>query len=199
MNSQIKQRLFITVVVTALLWIMCAGIYNLINLAELQINYRNNCIDQNIKSFAFCTREAERNVTPTLMHYLSPYIPIIVLLWLKWVFKFNFQIELDNEYKKTKLFILLIVYSLGILGIIFPIFIVLYFDKYAIHHLSIRGIFELPLLLVSWILTPILFQKLVDIKNKFFDFNYIKKIIYVVIASTLIALLFLIVRLTFNI
>jgi hypothetical protein len=199
MNSQIKQRLFITVVVAALVWLMCAGIFNLISVDEIRTHKRNMCIDENIMGFEYCFKQAERDVSPNLINYLSPFLPIMVLVWINWVLKLNFQIELNGDYKKTKFSIHLIVYLLGILGFILPIYNVISSDLKRIYEIQIYATFTITWLVISWVSMPIFFQKLVDNEKKLSDFSYINKIIYLVIASPILAFLLAIFRTNYEI
>jgi len=194
MDFQVKQRLYITAVIATLLWLLCMGVVNLINVQDIRKLALTDCIKDNYHLFEICYKKTNNEIGLTLLNYISPFIPATILLWISWVLKFNFQIEThDAPSKLIKSFVFLI-YLIGILGILFPFLSVIEKDVERLYAIPFHNLFTMPWLAISWISIPIYFKKLLDLENKITEFKYVTKVIYCVGVSPFLAAILLLLR-----
>ena len=194
MQNQIKLRLYITLVAITLLWQLCMGVINIIQVQDIRSLALTECIKDSFNLFDICYRKTNNDIHPTLLNYISPFIPAIVLIWISWVFKLNFQIEIESKSNKLKKILLSVIYFIAFLGFIFPFFIVYEKEVERLYDVAFNNLFLAPWIAISWISIPIFFQKLLDSEKHITEFNNLHRVIYVVAASPIISIIFLIAR-----
>lgn len=194
MNYQIKQRLYITLVALSLLWLLSMGVVNLSQVNESRSLALTDCMKDHINVFEICYPKTNDEIRPTLWHYLSPFIPVIILLWISWVFKFDFQIDVEENKTKIQKITMALVYIVSFLGFIIPIYIVLEQEVDRLYAVLFYNLFLMPWLAISWISIPIFFQKLLDKELRLTEFIGLPKFIYMVAAAPFLAILILIIR-----
>lgn len=193
MNSQTTQRLFITLVVAALMWLLCAGIISLNTLQKLRSLELDVCMKADSfdpERWPACYRHVQLTITPTFLDYLSPFIPILLLAWISWVLTINFHIQWSNKNKKTRKFIAGIAYLVGIIvAYLIPLNYILSRSAADLQKEGLSESFTLPWLAICWISIPLFFQILLDKDKQITEFRHLKKIIYIVLASPFLAIL----------
>lgn len=194
MNNQIKQRLYITLVAATLLWLLCMGVINIIQVQDIRSLALSECIKDNFNLFDLCYNKTNNDIYPTFLNYISPFIPVIILLWASWVFKLNFQIDLQITSNKIRKILVWLVYFVAFLGFIFPFFIVLEKEVERLYRVLFYNLFLTPWLAICWISIPIFFQKLLDSEKRISEFNNLHRVVYVVAASPILAIISLLVR-----
>lgn len=198
MDIQIKNRLYITTVALSLLWLFCMGIVNLAHVQEIRAAALAECLKDNFQLFELCYRKTNDEITLSFLNYLSPFIPATVLLWMTWVLKFNFQIEILNVSSKLIKFCVVLLYLIGALGFLLPFFIVIENEPERLYAVSISNLFLMPWLGTCWISIPIFFKKLLDKENSITEFRHLHKVIYFLAASPILAIGFLLLRQEFK-
>ncbi len=198
MDNQIKQRLYITSVAAALLWLLCMGIVILLQVQDIRALALTECLKDNFRNFEICYRKTNDEISPTLINYLSPFIPVSILLWISWVLKFKFQIEAQDTPTKLRKTVVFLAYFIGSLGVLIPFLIVFEKEVERLYAVSIHNLFLMPWLAISWISIPIFFKKLLDAENKFIEFKYLNKLNFCVAISPILAVILLIVRQEFK-
>lgn len=194
MNNQIKQRLYITLVAATLLWLLCMGVINIIQVQDIRSLALSECIKDNFNLFDLCYNKTNNDIYPTFLNYISPFIPVIILLWASWVFKLNFQIDLQITSNKIRKILVWLVYFVAFLGFIFPFFIVFEKEVERLYRVLFYNLFLTPWLAICWISIPIFFQKLLDSEKRISEFNNLHRVVYVVAASPILAIISLLVR-----
>lgn len=198
MDTQIKQRLYITTVAATLLWLLCMGVVNLLQVQDIRAHALSECLKDNFQLFELCYKKTNDEISPTLLNYLSPFIPVAILLWLSWVMKFKFQVETQDEPSKLRTSLAVLLYVIGSLGIFFPFYIVAEKEVERLYAVSLYNLFLMPWLSISWISIPLCFKKLLDSENKISEFKHLHKVIYCVAASPFLASIFLLLRQAFK-
>jgi hypothetical protein len=198
MDIQTKQRLYITTVALALVWQLCMGVVNLSHVQDIRALALTECLKDNFQLFELCYKRTNDEISPTLLNYLSPFIPASVLLWISWVLKLQLQFEMQYTPSKFRKFISIFLYLIGSLGIFVPFYIVIEKEVERLYAVSLHYLFLMPWLAISWIAIPIFFKKLLDSENKITEFKYLKKVIYCVAASPFLAVIFLLLRQEFK-
>lgn len=198
MDFQVKQRLYITAVLAALLWLLCMGVINLIDVQDIRKSALSDCIKDNFHLFEICYKKTNNEIGLTLQNYISPFIPATILLWISWVLKFNFQIEIQDVPSKILKIFSYFIYLIAILGIFIPFLIVLEKDVERIYAIPFHNLLTMPWLAISWISIPIYFKKLLDLENIITEFKYATKLIYCVGVSPFIAEILLLMRQDFK-
>ena len=194
MNNQIKQRLYITLVAATLLWLLCMGVINIIQVQDIRSLALSECIKDNFNLFDLCYNKTNNDIYPTFLNYISPFIPVIILLWASWVFKLNFQIDFQITSNKIRKILVWLVYFVAFLGFIFPFFIVFEKEVERLYRVLFYNLFLTPWLAICWISIPIFFQKLLDSEKRISEFNNLHRVVYVVAASPILAIISLLVR-----
>jgi hypothetical protein len=194
MNNQIKQRLYITLVAITLLWLLCKGVINISQVQDIRSLALTECLKDNFNLFELCYNKTNNDIYPTFFNYISPFIPVIILLWVSWVFKLNFQIDFQLNSNKLRKILVGLVYFVAFLGFIFPFFIVLEKAVEHLYRVLFYNLFLTPWLAICWISIPIFFQKLLDSEKRISDFNNLHRVIYVVASSPILAIILLLVR-----
>ena len=198
MDIQIKQRLYITTVAITLLWLLCMGVVNLLHVQDIRALALSDCIKDNFQLFELCYKRTNDEISPTLLNYLSPFIPVTILLWISWVLKFKFQFEMQDAPSKLRKSFVVLLYLIGSLGIFVPFYIVIEKEVERLYAVSLHYLFLMPWLAISWIAIPIFFKKLLDSENKITEFKYLNKVIYCVAVSPFLAVIFLLFRQEFK-
>lgn len=194
MNNQIKQRLYITLVAATLLWLLCMGVINIIQVQDIRSLALSECLKDNFNLFDLCYNKTNNDIYPSFLNYISPFIPVIILLWASWVFKLNFQIDFQLTSNKIRKILIGLVYFVAFLGFIFPFFIVFEKEVERLYSVLFYNLFLTPWLAICWISIPIFFQKLLDSEKRISEFNNLHRVVYVVSASPILAIISLIVR-----
>ena len=194
MNNQIKQRLYITLVAATLLWLLCMGVINIIQVQDIRSLALSECLKDNFNLFDLCYNKTNNDIYPTFLNYISPFIPVIILLWASWVFKLNFQIDFQVTSNKIRKILVGLVYFVAFLGFIFPFFIVFEKEVERLYRVLFYNLFLTPWLAICWISIPIFFQKLLDSEKRISEFNNLHRVVYVVAASPILAIISLLVR-----
>ena len=198
MDIQIKQRLYITTVAITLLWLLCMGVVNLSHVQDIRALALSECLKDNFQLFELCYKKTNDEISPTLLNYLSPFIPVAILLWISWVMKFKFQFETQDTPSKIRKLFATLLYLIGSLGIFFPFYIVVEKEVERLYAVSLYNLFLMPWLAISWISIPIFFKKLLDSENKITEFKHLHKVIYCVAATPFLAVIFLLLRQEFK-
>lgn len=194
MDIQIKHRLYITTVALSLLWLLCMGIVNLAHVQDIRAAALAECLKDNFKLFELCYRKTNDEVSLSFLNYLSPFIPVVILLWTSWVLKLNFQIEVQQFSSKFRKICLGLLYLIGVLGFLLPFFIVMEKEPERLYAVSIPNLFLMPWLAISWISIPLFFKKLLDKENLITEFRHLNKVIYCLAVSPILAMVFLLLR-----
>lgn len=194
MNNQIKQRLYITLVAATLLWLLCMGVINIIQVQDIRSLALSECLKDNFNLFDLCYNKTNNDIYPTFLNYISPFIPVIILLWASWVFKLNFQIDFHLTSNKIRKILVGLVYFVAFFGFIFPFFIVFEKEVERLYRVLFYNLFLTPWLAICWISIPIFFQKLLDSEKRISEFNNLHRVVYVVAASPILAIISLLVR-----
>lgn len=194
MNNQIKQRLYITLVAFTLLWLLCMGVINEIQIQETRSLAFSECLKDNFNLFDLCHNKTNNDIYPKFWYYITPFIPALILLWLTWVFKLNFQIDAEGTSNKFIKITVGLVYFVAFFGFIFPFDIVFEKDVERIYQISFNSLFFTPWLAISWISIPIFFQKLLDSEKRISEFTNLNRVVYVVAASPILAIISLVLR-----
>ena len=194
MDIQIKHRLYITTVALALIWLLCMGVVNLVHVQDIRAAALADCLKDNYQLFELCYRKTNDEISLSLLNYLSPFIPVVLLLWTSWVLKLNFQIEVQQVSSKFRKICLALLYLVGVLGFLLPFFIVMEKEPERLYSVSIANLFLMPWLAISWISIPLFFKKLLDKENLITDFRHLLKVIYCLAASPILAMIFLLLR-----
>ena len=95
MNNQIKKRLYITTVLISLIWLLCTCVINLMQVNEIRSLALTECYKDDLKLYDYCYNKTNKEIQLTIFNYISPFLPAVILLWIDWVFKFNFQIDIQ--------------------------------------------------------------------------------------------------------
>ncbi len=194
MSHEIKKRLYITLVALTLLWLLCMGVINQNQVQETRSLALSECLKHNFNTFDLCYNRTNDEVYPSFFNYLSPFIPVIILLWVSWVFKLNFQIDLEITSNKFRKFTIGLICFVAFLGFIFPFYIVLEKEVERLYAVKLYNLFFTPWLAVTWISVPIFFQKLLDSEKRISEFTNLHKVAYAVAASPVFAIILLFVR-----
>lgn len=199
MDTQIKERLYISFVGLAATGLLVTGINVLINLNDIRSTALTECMKDGMYLFEFCYRKTNQEISPSLFDYLSPFLPAIILIWLSWLFKLRFQVNVEpaipNKLRKIVFWIECIVAALGCF---FPFFIVLEKSTETLSSVLIYQLFLMPWIAVSWLCIPLLIQKLLDPENKIIEFLRLRKIALAVMAAPIAAAILLISRQLLN-
>lgn len=198
MDIQTKERLYITIVAIALLWQLCMGVINLSHVQDIRALALSDCLKDNFQLFELCYKKTNDEISPTLLNYLSPFIPASALIWISWVLKFKYQFETQDSPSKIRLGFVVLLFVVGSLGIFFPFYIVVEKEVERLYAVSLYNLFLMPWLAISWISIPLFFKKLLDTENKISEFKHLKKLIYFVAASPFLAAVFLLLRQSFK-
>jgi hypothetical protein len=194
MNNQIKQRLYITFVAATLLWLLCMGVINIIQVQDIRSLALSECLKDNFNLFDLCYNKTNDDIYPTFLNYISPFIPVIILLWASWVFKLNFQIEIEATSNKIRKITVGLVYFVAFLGFFFPFLIVFEKEVDRLHQVLIYNLFLTPWLAICWLSIPIFFQKLLDSEKRISEFSKFQRLAYLVAASPFLAIISLLIR-----
>lgn len=195
MNPQIKQRLFITLVVLAMLGLLVIGPKTLTAINEARSAAWAECFKDNLLLIDFCRKQTDQQISPSFYNYLSPFLPAAVLVWVAWLFKLSFQIELDlTQAKKIGKVVYVLACLVATLGIFFPFLIVLEKELERLHSILIYQLFLTPWVTVCWLCAPLLFQKLLDPENRMVDILKLRKFALAVIATPFLATILLTLR-----
>lgn len=198
MDIQIKHRLYITTVALALIWLLCMGVVNLVQVQDIRAAALADCLKDNYQLFELCYRKTNDEISLSLLNYLSPFIPVVILLWTSWVLKLNFQIEVQKVSSKFRKICLALLYLVGVLGFLFPFFIVMEKEPERLYSVSIANLFLMPWLAISWTSIPLFFKKLLDKENLITEFRHLLKVVYCLAASPILAMIFLLLRQAFK-
>ena len=194
MDIQIKQRLYITTVAITLLWLLCMGVVNLLHVQDIRALALSDCLKENYSLFDLCYNKTNNDIYPSILNYISPFIPVIILLWVSWVFKLKFQIEIQLTSNKIRKIVVWLVYIVAFLGFISPFYIALIEEVERLYKILFYNLFLAPWLAISWISIPIFFQKLLDSEKRISDFIYLHRVVYVVAASPILSIILLLLR-----
>jgi hypothetical protein len=200
MNTQVKQRLFITFVALAMLGLLVIGIKTLASESDARSVALAECMKDNFQLFELCYRKTNQEISPSFFNYISPFLPATLLLWVSWLFKLSFQLEVDDRQSKS---IRKVVFYVGCfvatLGCFFPLYIVLEKTLDRLASVLIYQLFLMPWLAVSWLCAPLLFQRLLDPENRMIEFIKLKKVALVVLVAPLVATVLMTLRQAFSI
>ena len=83
---------------------------------------------------------------------------------------------------------------MAFLGFIFPFFIVFEKEVERLYRVLFYNLFLTPWLAICWISIPIFFQKLLDSEKRISEFTNLHRVVYVVAASPILAIISLLVR-----
>jgi hypothetical protein len=194
MNIQTKQRLYITLVAIALLWLLCMGVITLFKVQDIRSLALSECMKDSFYIFELCSSKTKNEIYPSFFNYITPFIPVTILLWATWVFKLNFQIDIQITSNKITKITVGLVYFVAFLGFIFPLIIVFEKDVERIYEVLFYNLFLTPWLAITWISIPIFFQKLLDSEKRISAFTDLHRVIYVVTASPILAIISLVLR-----
>jgi hypothetical protein len=199
MSIQIKQRLYISFVVLAMISLLVIGINILTNLNEARSIAISECMEKNIYPFEFCFTKSNQDISPSFFNYISPFLPAAILIWISWLLKLNFQIELDlTQYKKIRKFVFGLGCLICALGTFLPFYIVIEKDMGRLTSISIYQLFIIPWIATAWLCAPLLFQKLLDPEKVLIEFIKLRKFVVIVIGAPLLSLVLLILRQLLN-
>jgi hypothetical protein len=198
MDIQTKQRLYITTVALALVWQLCMGVVNLSHVQDIRALALTECLKDNFQLFELCYKKTNDGISPTLLNYLSPFIPVLILLWISWVLKLQLQFEIQYAPSKLRKYISIFLYLIGSLSIFFTFYIVIEKEVERLYAVSLYNLFIMPWLATTWISIPLFFKKLLDTENNITEFKYLIKVIYCVAASPFLAIIFLLLRQEFK-
>ena len=72
------------------------------------------CYKDDLKLYDYCYNKTNKEIQLTIFNYISPFLPAVILLWIDWVFKFNFQIDIQVvSYRFRKITNYFVKYSLN--------------------------------------------------------------------------------------
>jgi len=198
MSNEVKRRLYITFVAVSLLWLLCMGVINLIQVQDTRSLALSACLKDNSYLFDLCYNRTNNDIYPTLLNYISPFIPVTILLWVSWVFKLNLQIDIQHASNKIRKISVGVVYFLALLGFGFPFFIVIEKEVERLYQVLFYNLFLSPWLAICWISIPIFFQKLLDSEKRISEFNNLIRLVYIVAASPFLSIICLLLRQEFK-
>jgi len=170
------------------------GVINQIQIQETRSIALSECLKDNLNLFDLCFRKTNKDIYPNFWYFISPFIPVLILLWLTWVFKLNFQIDVQVTSNKFRKITVGLLYFVAFLGFILPLFVVFDKDIERIHEILFYNLFITPWLAISWISIPIFFQKLLDFEKRISEFTNLNRVVYVVAASPILAVISLVLR-----
>jgi len=170
------------------------GVINLIQIQDTRSLALSECLKDNFNFFDLCYNKTNNEIYPTLLNYISPFIPIIILSWVSWVFKLTVQIDIQLSSNKIRKAIAGLVYFIALLGFIFPFFIVFEKEVGRLHQVLIYNLFLTPWLAICWTSIPIFFQKLLDSEKRISEFTSLHRAVYVIAASPILSIISLLLR-----
>ena len=198
MNNQIKKRLYITTVSISLIWLLCTCVINLMQVNEIRSLALTECYKDDLKLYDYCYNKTNKEIQLTIFNYISPFLPAVILLWIDWVFKFNFQIDIQVVSYRFRKITNYFVYFVAFLGFICPFYIVYEKEVDRLYTINFSDLFLLPWLALCWISIPIFFQKLLDSEKNIVEFSNLYRVLYVVASSPILSFISILLRLALN-
>lgn len=196
MRTDVKQRLFVTASVLAMIFLYSAA---LLITAEVESERRialTKCLGEKFNSMNFdlCWYNTRRDVSPSLLQYLSPFLPALVIVWLNWLFKFDCRLTTASYPTKTMQWLRGIGYMVGALACFLSFYTVLEKQSDHLHLLQVSDIFVAPWIASGWVSATLLFMYIHGSEEQAPAFKLTKRTLYFVLASPFMALLLLVLR-----
>lgn len=189
MNQEVKHRIFISLVVMAMLWLYFVGFNIQIGLNELRSSALSRCIDGKYELFDFCLHKTNGEYTPSALQLMTPFIPAALLLWVQWLLKVDVAIDVDSYPKRTMKCLRVVAYAIAIFGVALPLLMVIEKSADRIYQVHTGNLLIGPWLATGWVSAPLVFQKLVGPRDLDDDFSRLRKVLYAVLISPVVAVL----------
>ncbi len=189
MNQEVKNRIFISLVVIAMLCLYLGGFNIQLGLNELRSSALSRCIDGKYELFDLCLYKTNGEYSPSLSQLITPFVPTVLLLWAQWLMKIDVTIDVDSYPKRTFKCLRFVAYAIAMIGIALPIQKKKKKSADRIYQVHIGNLFIGPWLAAAWVTAPLAFQKLVGPRALDVDFSMLRKVLYAVLLSPVIAVL----------
>lgn len=196
MRTDIKQRLFVTATVLAMIFLYSAALFITTEVESQRKSALTSCMDGEFSStlFDLCWHNTRRDVATSPLQYLIPFLPALLLIWLNWLLKLDFRLEVSSFPKKTMKWLRVIGYLVGALACFSSFYTVLEKQPDRLYLQQISDIFVVSWIATGWVSAPLLFKHLHGSKEQGQAFQLTKKTLYLVLASPLLALLLSAIR-----
>ena len=117
MNHEIKKRIFISLVVVAVLSLYLSGFNIQLGLNELRSSALSRCIEGRYELFDFCLNKTNGEYSLTLLQFVTPFIPAALLLWIQWLLKIDATIEVEAYPKRILKTMRIVAYAIAMIGV----------------------------------------------------------------------------------
>lgn len=189
MNQEVKNRIFISLAVLAMLCLYLVGFNTQMGLNELRSSALSRCIDGKYELFDFCLNKTNGEYSPSLAQFVTPFIPVALMLWVQWLLKIDATIEVVLYPKRTLKFLRFVAYTVAMIGIALPLLMVLEKSADRIYEVHMSNLFIGPWLASAWVSAPLVFQKLVGPRDLDIEFSLLRKVLFAVLISPVVAVL----------
>lgn len=194
MNQEVKKRIFISLVVVAMLCLYFAGFNIQLGLNELRASALSRCIDGKYEMFDLCRQKTTVEFMPSLLQLATPFFPAALLIWVQWLLKIDARIGADSYPKRTLKSLRFLAYAVALIGIALPFIMVLEKDVDRIYQVHVTGLFIGPWLATAWVSAPLVFQKILGPRDLDLEFMRLRQVLYAVLISPVVAVCLLFVR-----
>lgn len=196
MRTDVKQRLLVTATVMAMIFLYSAALFITAEIESQRSSALTKCLDAKYSSLLFdlCWHNTRRDVSPSIVKYLTPFLPALVLVWLNWLLKIDYRLEGESFPNKTMKWLRGVGYLVGFLACFLSFYVVLEKPTERLYLLQVSDFFTGPWIAAGWIGAPLLFRHLHGSDDQAQVFQNTRRLLYLVLASPFLALLLSFVR-----
>ena len=195
MHNSVKERLLFTAIAVSVLWLVCMGWYLLLQVLDARSAALSECIKNDYNLFRYCYIKTTDEVHLSAADFLKPFIPSALMIWIFWILKIELQVEENNVKKKLVKTIVISCYLIAAIAVFVPLYLVAAKeDASKLNEINWNGLFVFPWLGITWISAPIIYQQLADRKIIISEFKKLRLILWIVVASPLVAIILIFLR-----
>jgi len=193
-RTDVKQRLFVTATVMAMIFLYSAALFITTEIESQRSSALTKCLDAKYSLFDLCWHKTRRDVSPSLVQYLTPFLPALVLVWLNWLLKLDYRLESASFPSKTMKWLRGVGYLVGVLACFLSFYVVLEKQADRLYLLQVSDVFAGTWIASGWVGAPLLFKHLHGSDDQAQVFQNTRRLLYLVLASPFLALLLSFVR-----
>ncbi len=194
MRTDVKQRLFVTATVVAMIFLYTAALFITSEIESQRSIALTKCLDAKFSLFELCWHSTRNNVNASPLQYLTPFLPAIVLLWLIWLLKIKYRLDSSSFPRKTMKWLRGVGYTAGVLSCLISFYLVFEKPTERLYLLQISDVFAAPWVAAGWISAPLLFKYLHGSDDQAQFFQNLRRLLYIVLAAPFLALLLAFIR-----
>lgn len=194
MHNSVKERLLLTTIAVSVLWLVCMGWYLLLQVHDARSAALSECTKNDYNLFRYCYHKTTDEFRLSAADFLKPFIPSALMIWIFWILKIELQVEENNVKKKLVKTIVISCYLIAAIAVLCLYIVAEKEDASKLNEINWYGLFLAPWLGITWISAPIIYQHLADRKIIISEFKKLRLILWIVVASPLVAIILIFLR-----